>query len=158
MNLIPWRNKRDNGHGGMTSPSDFRTDLDQLFDSFLSGFSLGGNGFGALGPVTPALDVRETDDEVTIKAEIPGIKPEDLDITVTGNVLTLSGEKREETERKAKDVYHAERRFGSFRRSLTLPSAVDPRNVAAHYENGVVTIGLKKRPEAMSKRIPVKSG
>jgi HSP20 family protein len=160
MNLIPWRNKHGDGDRHQLSPlAEFRREMDQLFDSFLSDpWSTTGSASGGLSAWSPALDIRETENEVTVKAEVPGIDPKDLDITVAGNMLTISGEKREEKEKKAKDVFHTERRFGSFRRMVQLPSQVDPQNVAAHYENGVVTIGLKKRPDTVTKRIPVKVG
>jgi HSP20 family protein len=158
MNLIPWRNKHRGGDKQeLSSLAEFRREMDQWFDSFFSDpWSSTQSAFGAMNAWSPAVDIRETENEVTVKAEVPGIDPKDLDITVAGNVLMLSGEKREETEKKVKDVYHTERRFGSFRRMVQLPSDVDPQNVAAHYENGVVTIGLKKRPDAVPKRIPVK--
>jgi HSP20 family protein len=158
MHLIPWRNKHGNGGANELSPlTDFRAELNQLVDSFFRDpWPRADTTFASAW--APEVDIRETEDEVTVKAEVPGIDPKDLDITVASNVLTLSGEKREETEKKAKGVYHTERRFGSFRRMIQLPSAVDSQNVAAHYENGVVTIGLKKRPEAVAKRIPVKVG
>jgi HSP20 family protein len=158
MNLIPWRNKNNSGGTQELSPlGEFRNDLDHLVESFFRDpWAAAETTFGrAWGP---AVDIAETETEVTVKAEVPGMDPKDLEITVAGNVLTLSGEKREESEKKAKGVYQTERRFGSFRRMVQLPTVVDPQNVAAHYDKGVVTIGLKKRPEAVPKRIPVKTG
>jgi HSP20 family protein len=103
----------------------------------------------------PLLDVSETDDEIQVSAEIPGIDPKEFDISVTGNVLTISGEKKEESEERKGNVFRSERRFGSFRRSITLPDSVDTEKVSADYDRGVLTVHLPKTEKAAAKRIPV---
>jgi len=89
-------------------------------------------------------------------AELPGIDPKDLDVTVVGNQLVLSGEKRESSETKEKGVYHSETRYGSFRRTVPLPDGIDTENVDAQYANGVLTLHLKKTAVPAAKRIEVK--
>jgi HSP20 family protein len=157
MNLIPWRNKRE-GQGGELSPLvSLRTEMDRLFDSFLR------EPFGAIdwprwgdGSFSPAVDVSEDDKELSVRAELPGIDPKDLDVSVVGNQLTLSGEKRESTETREKGVYHSETRYGSFRRTIPLPEGVDTEHVDAQYANGVLTLRLPKTAPAIQKRIEVK--
>ncbi len=94
---------------------------------------------------------------MTVRAELPGIDPKDLDVTVTGNQLVLSGEKKESSEHDGKDFYHSETRYGSFRRMIPLPDGVDTENVDAQYANGVLTLHLKKTAPAAQKRIEVKA-
>jgi HSP20 family protein len=88
---------------------------------------------------------------------VPGLDPKDLEVSISGNHLVLAGEKKESTEKKGKDFFHTESRFGSFQRTIPLPDAVDPDNVEAEYSNGVVVIHLKKAPSAVAKRIEVKA-
>lgn len=159
MNLIPWRNKPQVREGGELSPvAALRNEMDRLFDSFFR------EPFGALDwPLwgqdkwSPAIDVAENDQELTVRAELPGIDPKELDVTVAGNQLVLSGEKKESSEHEGKDFYRSETRYGSFRRSVPLPEGVDTENVDAQYANGVLTLRLKKIAPAAAKRIEVKT-
>lgn len=154
MNLVPWKNKR-NGEGSELAPvSEFRREMDRLFDSFFRGMD---DDFGSLTPWAPALDVNESDTEITVRAEIPGVEPKDLDLAVTGKSLVISGEKRESTEKKSGGVLHRESRYGSFRRAVPLSTEVDADKVAAEFKNGVLTVRLQKSPAAMPKRIAIKS-
>jgi len=158
MGLIPWRSKLRERGSEETSPlAALRTEVDRLFDSFIRE-PLGGLdwSFGGQRPWSPAIDVAENDAEVMIRAELPGIEPEDLEVSVSANQLVLSGEKKESREERGKDFYHSERRFGTFRRSVPLPQGVDPEKVEAEYTNGVLTIHLKKSPAVPAKRIEVK--
>ena len=158
MGLIPWRSKLRERGSEETSPlAALRTEVDRLFDSFIRE-PLGGLdwSFGGGRPWSPAIDVAENDAEVMIRAELPGIEPEDLEVSVSANQLVLSGEKKESREEQGKDFYHSERRFGAFRRSVPLPQGVDPEKVEAEYTNGVLTIHLKKSPAVPAKRIEVK--
>ncbi len=162
MNLIPWRNKEleDEGLGrrelARFEPFRFRSQIDRLFDRFLSGDWDWERDFG-LGAWGPAVDVTEDEKEVTVRAEIPGVDAKDLDVSVTANTLTISGEKKQENEQKGKGYYHSERRTGSFRRTLTLPPYVLADQAQAEYRNGVLTIRLKKDESAVGKRVPVKA-
>ena len=105
------------------------------------------------------LDVIENRDEYEVKASLPGIKPDDLEITYTNNTLTIRGEMKEEHEEKGKDErYHLrERRYGSFSRSVYLPTPIDANKIQADYEDGVLTLGLPKTEEVKPKRIAVHS-
>ncbi len=93
---------------------------------------------------SPAIDVTETDNDVIVKAEIPGMVKSDLDVTLTGDVLTIKGEKREEKEENTADRHTIERRFGSFTRSVTLPRKVQGDKIQAKYENGVLNLTMPK--------------
>lgn len=157
MSLIPWRNKRHETRGELAPLADFRQEVDHLFDSFLrEPFSWGQRGWNDLW--NPSLDVSEDEKSVTVKVEVPGVKPEDINLSVTAGTLVVSGEKKESQERKGDGFYHTERRFGSFRRNVMLPPGVDAEKVTADYAQGVLTVRLEKTPEALPKRIPVKSG
>jgi HSP20 family protein len=104
------------------------------------------------------LDVSETDDQFKVKASVPGLNPDQIDITLEKNVLTIKGETETEDEQEG-EVYHLrERRFGSFSRSITLPGQVDPDAVSASYDNGVLTVTVPKTEEAKPRRIPIHNG
>lgn len=166
MALIPWKTKRASQHNGdefVNAPlAQLRSEMDHVFNRFMGrDWDLAApefTGFPAFGTWMPSLDVTESDDEVTVRAEVPGVDPKDLDVTVSGNVLTISGEKKETTERKGESFFHSERHFGRFRRTLQLDCPVDSSSVSAEHKNGVVEIRMKKQPDASAKRIEVKAG
>jgi HSP20 family protein len=105
-----------------------------------------------------ALDVAETDDEFVVKASLPGINPDDLEITYNNNILTIKGEVKEEKDVEEQRYHLRERRYGSFSRSISLPTSVKTDAIEANYEAGVLTLHLPKAEEAKPKRIPVHSG
>lgn len=158
MNLTPWRNKTEGGKDEFSPLVAFRNEMDRLFDSFFRE-PLGAMDWPVLGQGrwSPAVDMAESGSELTVRAELPGMDPKDIDISVSGGQLVISGEKRESTEHKDKDVYHTETRYGSFRRMLPLPEGVDTEKVEANYSNGVLTLRLPKTPSAATKRIEVKA-
>ena len=104
----------------------------------------------------PAIDIAEKDNEFVVKAEIPGCKAEDVNISVHGNMLTISGEKKQEEEKKEKGYYHMERSYGSFRRDLTLVSEVDPAKIEAICKDGVLTITVPKSEKAKPVKVKIK--
>ena len=106
----------------------------------------------------PAVDVVEEPDAIRITAEIPGVRPEDMRISLEGNVLTIQGTKQEEREENTKRVHRYERMYGVFERSFTLPSSVEPKDIKANYDNGVLTITLPKSEKAKPRQIEVKTG
>jgi len=156
MNLIPWKNKQRQPGSETSSLATFRDDMDRLFETFIrEPFGAIDWSFGSGRGWMPPVDVAETEHEVTVRAEVPGIAPEDLDVSVSGQQLILSGEKKETAQKEGEDFCHTETRYGSFRRSIPLPQAVDPQKVQAEYANGVLTIHLEKTPTTAPKRITV---
>lgn len=109
-------------------------------------------------PTAVPVDMFQQDSNVIVKASLPGVKPEDIDISVIGNTLTIKGEVKEEKEIKEEDVIRRERCVGAFSRSMTLPNPVDTSKAQATYENGVLTVSLPVAEEAKPKEIKVKAG
>jgi len=108
------------------------------------------------GELMPDFDIAEGDDHFSVKADLPGIDPKNLDISLAGNVLTIRGEKREEREEKNGRYYTMEREFGSFSRSFMLPSDVKEDGIEASYKDGVLRVNIPKSERAKQKKIPVK--
>ncbi len=104
----------------------------------------------------PALDVFETADHLTVKAAIPGVKPEDVEITVTGNVLAISGEAKSESETQDKNYLRRETRMGAFSRMIELPAGLQTDKADAKFENGILTVEFPKAEEVKPKSIKVK--
>ena len=153
-NVISRRRSGSQGNSAnlMNSPwSELHRDVDRAFDHVLRGF-FGFEGSDASGI---ALDLAETTDEVVVRAEVPGIDPNALDLSLMSGVLTIAGEKA--VEESPGELLYTERRYGSFRRSLQLPCPVDDQNVRAEHRNGVVTIRLSKAASAKPKRISIQS-
>lgn len=108
---------------------------------------------------TPAIDVTEAADSYKLTTELPGLSEKDIEVAVTAGMLTLKGEKKQETEQKGKNSYLSERAYGTFGRSFALPDTVDAGKIAADFSKGVLTITLPKKPEARvePKKIEVKA-
>ncbi|AFN75647.1 Molecular chaperone (small heat shock protein) [Melioribacter roseus P3M-2] len=112
--------------------------IQRYFEDFTNfGFTFADN-------FNPRIDISEDNDSINVVAEIPGVKKENVKITLQDNILTIEGEKKKEEEKKEKNYYRSERVFGSFKRSFTLPTEVDADNVEAKFENGMLNIRLKK--------------
>lgn len=135
----------------------FRSEMDRLFEQFLGGGrrhettpgpTLFGGAFGHA--LSPAVDLKEGAEAVTLTAELPGMKPEDVELSVRGGVLTLKGEKRQEEMSGEGDRRLTERRWGRFERSFMLPDDVDEEKAEARFDHGVLTVTLPKRPHAAS--------
>lgn len=158
MALIPWKNKvRERGPGETSPLATLRGEVDRLFESFLrEPFGSMDWPFSSERGWAPTVDIAEDEKEYTVLAELPGLDPKDLEVSIAGSHLVLAGEKRESSERQGKDFYHTESRCGAFRRTIPLPDAVDPESVQAEYANGVLVVHLKKSPGAATKRIDVK--
>lgn len=118
---------------------DVRSELDRMFDEVFGGLSRRFGG-GDLAEWAPAIDVYSKDGDLVIKAELPGMKPEDVDITLQEGVLTISGERKAEEEREGAGYFVRERRYGSFRRSMRLPEGVDESKIHARFEDGVLEV------------------
>jgi HSP20 family protein len=106
----------------------------------------------------PPVDIYEDEHNITLKLEVPGIEEEDIDVSVGNSTLTVHGERKIEKEEKEENFRRVERQYGSFTRSFTLPSSVDPGQVIAHYDKGVLKIKLAKKAEAKPKQIKVNVG
>jgi len=148
LELIPWRERRELDR--------FRREMDRLFDEFFEMRPLR-RLFGE-GEWIPSVDVSENPKEIVVHAEVPGIDPKDIDITIHGRTLTLKGEKKSEKEEKDVNYHRIERRYGAFSRTLELPTDVDPDNAKATYKDGVLKLVIPKTKEQAVKKIEVKSG
>lgn len=128
--------------------TSLQREMDRLFDDF---FRRGG-----LMREWP-VDVVETEDTVVVKAELPGMEPKDVDISVSGHTLTIKGERKAEKEEKGKTFYRMERCYGSFSRTIELPASVEADKAKADYKNGVLEITLPKTEQVKAKKIPIKT-
>lgn len=130
-----------------------RGEMDELFERMF-GSSEDGMVFGKL---SPQLDLSETDGHIEVRMDVPGVQAKELDIRISGNRLTVSGERKEEKEEKGKTYYRSERRSGSFSRSITLPCEVDEKKIEAQCRDGVLTVTLPKVAAAKTHKIEVKA-
>lgn len=159
--MVPWRwgslrrSRRDekdvDGYRGEIA--SLHREMDRLFDSLWNdGFSSSLlSGDWSRIDVTPQLDVTEDDKTFAVKVDLPGMDEKDVDVTLSDRVLTIRGKKEEDTETKDKDYYRRERTWGSFRRSIEIPAAVDGSKIDASFTKGVLTINLPKTKEAQDK-------
>jgi HSP20 family protein len=132
--------------------SDLRDEIDRLFDAPLTEWARTPSVFGGW---TPAIDLVETKDHIIVRAELPGMKKEDIEVTLHEGALNLSGERKSEQQVEAQGVYRAERFFGRFHRVVTLPSPVAADQGKADYKDGILTVTLPKTEEAKPKQIDV---
>ena len=145
MTLVRWRPTRDIFR--------FRDEMDRLFDDFIDRFPARRETGEQMW--NPDVDIRETDNEVVVKAEIPGMEQKDINISIKDSVLTLKGEKKQEKEEKEANYHRVERTYGSFTRMFTLPTTVVADKATAKYNKGVLSITLPKAEEAKPKEIAV---
>ncbi len=143
-NLIRWDPVRE--MAGM------RDQMDRVFEDFFSRSPVSYEGYGVVN-----LDMKQTTDDVIVKASVPGIKPDDIDISVTGDTLTIRGEIKEEEKKKEANYHMREIRYGTFARSVTLPAQVVADKAKAEFENGILTLTLPKTEEVKPKTITVKA-
>jgi HSP20 family protein len=154
-------------------------EIDRLFDNFSRGFGFGmtmprlpgrifdieplrgmERAFGASAGLVPSVDIAETDKEITVTAELPGLSEKDVEVVLSDDLLTIRGEKKVEKEEKKKNFYMSERSYGSFERSFRLPESVDQAKVQANFEKGVLTVRAPKRAgaeKAAGKKVAIKS-
>ena len=142
--LVPWRGEL----------GSFRREMDRLFDRFFEGWPFRISAVQR--PWAPSVDVSETAKEVVVKAELPGMDPKDIDVSVRGDILSVAGERKQEKEEKGENFHRIESTYGSFSRSIQLPAEVDAGKVDATYKDGVLKITLPKTKEAATKKIEVK--
>lgn len=147
--LVPWKSREHRGLARRTGGSPISTlqkEMNRLFEDFFGEMTFPSfeTEWDGLATLTPSIDVSQTDDEVQVTAELPGIEEKDIDVTLSDGVLTIRGEKRHEEDRKDKKFHHVERSYGSFQRSTLLPAEVDSEKVEAVFRNGVLTVTLPK--------------
>lgn len=130
-------------------------EVERMFRSFFP--SLGGEAATSAGAWSPALDVEENEDAFVLHVELPGVRPEDVEVSMEENVLIITGERNFYADRDADTFRRVERRFGRFYRAVRLPDRVDSGHVDATYENGLLTIRVPKAEEAKPRRIEVKA-
>ncbi|MBX6370221.1 MAG: Hsp20/alpha crystallin family protein [Rhodospirillales bacterium] len=132
--------------------ASLQREMDRLFSDFSRRF---GEPFAE--ESFPKLDICETDSEIKVTAELPGIDEKDIDVTLRDDVLTIKGEKKAEREEKEENYHLVERSYGSFSRSVRLPSGLDANKVKATMDKGVLTVTMPKPPTAQPKKIEIKS-
>jgi len=134
-------------------------EMNRMFDDLSRGFDLPSVGGKSFGTFSPSVDVREDEKEVIVKAELPGMDERDIDVSLTGDGLTIKGEKKDEKEEKGKGYWHRETSYGAFHRIIPLPEGLNMEKVDARFKNGVLTVTLPRLKEAKEKgkKITVKA-
>jgi len=145
MELVPWRPFRELG--------SLRGEMDRLWDPFSAVAPFAG--FGSK-EWLPSADISETKDKLLIKLDLPGLDAKDVDVSVSGDILTIKGEKKKEEEEKDENYYHCERYCGSFQRSFRLPVNIQSDKVEAGFDKGVLKVTLPRTEQAKKKEIEVK--
>lgn len=143
MALVPFSRKP------RTELARLHSEMDDLFDGFFRGLDRPFLGYKAW----PAIDVAEKDDAILVRAEVPGCKAEDVEISVYGNTLTITGEKKESKEEKEKGYYHVESSYGSFRRDINLPTDIEEDKIEALCKDGVLSITLPKAEKTKAVKV-----
>jgi len=150
--------RRERQDGGALAPlttlNRIRDEIDRLFED---PFSLLASGRSFFAGWTPSVDIYEDKDKMTVRAELPGMRKEDIEVSLDGNTLTICGERKQEEEHKEGESYRSERYFGRFQRSITLPTAADPGKIQASYKDGILTVTCPKSEEAKRKQIQVQA-
>ena len=155
MNLTRWQRPELSVWPPFGRLSSLRDEIDRLFDVPLAELARTSQ---LLSGWTPALDMHEDKDKIVVKAELPGMKKDDINISLHDGSLSISGERKSEEKFEHAEVYRAERFVGRFQRTVTLPAPVASDKVKAHYQDGVLTITLPKTEEAKPKQIDVQVG
>jgi len=149
MALVRWEPVRE-----LTS---LQNEMNRLFNTFFDTPTTG-NGTATPRRWIPAMDLVETDDHFILKADLPGLAQEDVNLEVDDNVLTVSGERKAEHEDRREGYVRVERSYGAFRRSLTLPDGVDPEGVSASFDKGVLEVRIPKPEERQPRRVAIQVG
>ena len=154
MRLMRWQRPELSNWGSFDQWSNLREEINRLFETPTTDeWSRESEFFGW----APAIDLYENNDSVVVKAELPGMKKEDIDISLHQGSLIISGERKSESESGEGDSSRSERFFGRFQRALELPRPVDPNKVTASYKDGILTVTLPKTEESKPKQITVKA-
>jgi HSP20 family protein len=140
---------------------DMQSEMNRMFDEVFGGLSRGGRRQQGDEPTqwAPVLDVLQEDGDIVVRAELPGVKLDDVDITLHDGVLTISGERKAEEQREGSGYYVRERRYGSFRRSMTLPQGVDESRISARFDGGVLEVRVAGAAAVQEpRRIQIEAG
>jgi HSP20 family protein len=156
LNLV----KRENRDVTRSATPEHRLDPFRMMDALLRWDPFRGDwgGVGQNLEFVPRFDVKETQDAYVINADLPGVKDEELNVSLNGNLLSISGTREEEHREEGESYYAMERSHGSFARSFTMPDGVDAESVTADLKQGVLTVRIPKKPEAQPKRIAIGKG
>ena len=152
MNLLPFK-KKDLWIDPFESFGDFQNEISHYFKPMSKWMDKDSRLFDR--ELSPSIDVYDSGNEVLVKADVPGLKTDEIDVSIYNNVLTIKGEKKRENEVSDKNYIRSERFYGSFSRSVQLPSEVDQNNVSASYKNGVLELKIPKKEEAKTKHINI---
>jgi HSP20 family protein len=152
FDLIPWR-RREVGMAPERSAVDLWREMDNLFDRFFGDMPWLGRSMPR--QFFPAFDISENDNDFVVKAELPGVDPKEVDINLTGNLLTIKGEKKDEGEETRENFHRVERSYGSFSRSFQLPCEVLEDKIEAQYKNGVLDLRIPKAEKAKRKSVKI---
>lgn len=150
----PFGGLRRRGGNLFNELNDIQREMNRLFDDFFSERQSG----LAEGAWMPAVDVSENEATMIVRAELPGMKQEDIELNLQENVLTLKGEKKKETKEDQENFHRVERSYGSFSRTFTLPANVKQEDIKATFKDGVLEISLPKAEEAKAKKIAISAG
>mgnify|MGYP001147746138 CR=1 FL=1 len=158
--LLPWKREKKAEVTRQRADDPLRTlqqDMNQWFDAFFSrDFGLAPLwSEGSWSAFVPTVDVTESDDEVTVTADLPGLEEKDIELQVEGNALLIRGEREQRKETRDRSVYRSERSYGRFHRSVALPIEVESEKASAVYKNGVLTVKLPKEAPTKRKKISV---
>jgi HSP20 family protein len=148
--LLPWKKRSGK------EISRFDSEMENLYDRFFGRGSMIPEGFLKQEALFPVLDISEGKKEITVKAEIPGVEADDLDVSLDERTLIIKGQKKKEKEDKDANYHRVERSYGYFRRTVQLPADVDPQNVEASYKKGILKVVLKKTKESEAKKIQIR--
>jgi HSP20 family protein len=150
MSLIHYQFPQLSNWSSFDRLNSLRDEMNRLFD-----FSWPSRDSGLFSGWSPALDVFDDKNDLIVKVELPGMKKDEIDLSLHDGVLTISGERKQEREEKEGESFRSERYFGKFQRSVTLPTAVDASKVNASYKDGILMVDLPKAEEAKPKQIAV---
>jgi HSP20 family protein len=150
MSLVPYRRSE--------VPSRVFPEVSRFFEDFLNDFPLAASTPARAEGWIPAVDILEKEGNLILRAELPGVNEKDIDVKLEGNVLTLKGERKLESEEKKHNYHRVESFYGSFTRSFTLPDSVDTEKIKADYKNGILSISVPQKPEVRPREIPVSVG
>jgi HSP20 family protein len=152
MYLLRWHRPELSAWSGFNGLSTLRNEIDRLFEAPLSEFARASH---LLSGSAPAVDIYEDKDHFVVKAELPGMKKEDIDVSLHDGSLSISGERKTEEKWEEAEMHRSERFFGRFQRTVALPTPVNASSIKAQYQDGVLTVTLPKAEEAKPKQIDV---